>query len=58
MLDRVMFQIVLLGTGLFLDTIGLQMMALIFGFLSLTLIITYALKLFKYPAPIIEQKTP
>ena len=30
-----MFQIVLLGTGFFLDTIGLQYMVLIFGVISL-----------------------
>ncbi|WP_020061814.1 MFS transporter [Bacillus sp. 123MFChir2] len=39
MFDRVMFQIVLLGTGFFLDTIGLQYMVLIFGVLSLFIIL-------------------
>ncbi|MDC2864265.1 MFS transporter [Bacillus sp. BP-3] len=38
MFDRVMFQIVLLGTGFFLDTIGLQYMVLIFGVISLFII--------------------
>lgn len=38
MFDRVMFQVVLLSTGLFLDTIGLQYMVLIFGTISLILI--------------------
>ncbi|ANE46617.1 macrolide transporter [Paenibacillus swuensis] len=38
MLDRVMFQVVLLGTGLFLDTMGLTRMVLLFGSLSLVLI--------------------
>lgn len=47
MLDRVMFQVVLLGTGLFLDTIGLQFMVLIFGTLSLALVILYGLKYFQ-----------
>ena len=42
MLDRVLFQIVLLGTGFFLDTIGLQFMVLIFGGISLVLAL-YAL---------------
>ncbi len=42
MLDRVLFQIVLLGTGFFLDTIGLQYMVLIFGGISLVLAL-YAL---------------
>lgn len=40
MFDRVMFQIVLLSTGLFLDTIGLRYMVLIFGFISISIIIT------------------
>ncbi|BFH71324.1 MAG: MFS transporter [Paenibacillus dendritiformis] len=34
MLDRVMFQVVLLATGLMLDTIGLSYMVLVFGGLS------------------------
>ncbi|MFV0944654.1 MFS transporter [Bacillus pacificus] len=38
MFERVMFQIVLLGTGFFLDTIGLQYMVLIFGVISLLII--------------------
>jgi MFS transporter, DHA3 family, macrolide efflux protein len=37
MMDRVLFQIILLGTGLFLDTIGLQLMVVLFGALSLGL---------------------
>ncbi|MED4018618.1 MFS transporter [Sutcliffiella cohnii] len=47
MLDRVAFQVVLLGTGLFLNTIGLKLMALVFGLLSLTIIIIYYIKLTK-----------
>ncbi|WP_341482334.1 MFS transporter [Bacillus kexueae] len=35
MYDRILFQIVLLLTGLFLDTIGLQKMVLLFGLFSL-----------------------
>jgi MFS transporter, DHA3 family, macrolide efflux protein len=35
MLDRIMFQVVLLGTGFLLDFVGLQMMVLIFGAISL-----------------------
>ncbi|QKE72553.1 MFS transporter [Arthrobacter citreus] len=38
MYDRVTFQIVLLGTGLFLDTIGLRYMVLIFGTISLIIL--------------------
>ncbi len=58
MLDRVLFQVVLLGTGLFLDTIGLQMMAIVFGLLSLTLILFYGLRLLRQPVAIAQQKTP
>jgi hypothetical protein len=42
-----MFQVVLLGTGLFLDTIGLQFMVLIFGTLSLTMVVLYGMKYFQ-----------
>ncbi|WNS75380.1 MFS transporter [Bacillus sp. DTU_2020_1000418_1_SI_GHA_SEK_038] len=34
MLDRVMFQVVLLGTGFLLDLVGMQMMVVIFGIIS------------------------
>lgn len=44
MFDRVLFQIVLLGTGLLLDTIGLQYMALLFGALSFSLVIYFFAK--------------
>jgi MFS family permease len=37
MLDRISFQIVLLGTGFLLDVVGLQKMVVLFGGLSLTL---------------------
>jgi MFS family permease len=43
MFDRVLFQVVLLATGLFLDTIGLKKMVLVFGTLSLSLVLYYAL---------------
>jgi MFS transporter, DHA3 family, macrolide efflux protein len=46
MLDRVMFQIVLLCTGLFLDTIGLKYMVLIFGFISLMAVSFFGIKYF------------
>lgn len=35
MLDRVMFQVVLLSTGLFLDMIGMKAMVILFGVISL-----------------------
>ncbi|RAK18428.1 MFS transporter [Anoxybacillus vitaminiphilus] len=44
MLDRVMFQIVLLGTGLLLDTIGLQWMVVVFGGISLALVFYFIVK--------------
>ncbi|GMB08042.1 MFS transporter [Thermolongibacillus altinsuensis] len=44
MLDRVMFQVVLLSSGFLLDTIGLQKMVLIFGALSLFIIFYVSLK--------------
>ncbi|ULL16298.1 MFS transporter [Paenibacillus sp. H1-7] len=44
MLDRVMFQVVLLGTGLLLDLIGLQFTALLFGAVSLTLVVYFFAK--------------
>jgi MFS family permease len=44
MLDRVMFQVVLLSTGLFLDTIGFHYMVLVFGIISLGLVAFFALK--------------
>lgn len=40
MLDRIMFQIVLLSTGALLDFIGLQFMVLVFGAISV-LVTTY-----------------
>ncbi len=49
MLDRVLFQVVLLGTGLFLDTIGLKNMVLVFGSLSLVLVLYYTVRNSKTP---------
>jgi MFS transporter, DHA3 family, macrolide efflux protein len=37
MLDRITFQVVLLMTGFLLDAVGLQLMAVIFGILSITM---------------------
>lgn len=39
MFDRVTFQVVLLATGFLLDTIGLEYMVVLFGVLSLLLIV-------------------
>ncbi|MEH7522895.1 MFS transporter [Bacillus sp. JJ1503] len=44
MLDRVMFQVVLLGTGFLLDLVGLQMMVVIFGIISAGLTVYFYLQ--------------
>jgi MFS transporter, DHA3 family, macrolide efflux protein len=44
MLDRISFQVVLLGTGFLLDFVGLQKMMILCGLLSLTLTTTFYLK--------------
>ncbi len=44
MLDRIIFQIVLLLTGLMLDVIGLQMMSVIFGIMSIIITSIFFLK--------------
>lgn len=41
MLERVMFQIVLVSTGAFLDLVGLQTMVILFGMISLTLTVSF-----------------
>lgn len=45
MLERVMFQVVLLSAGAFLDILGLQMMVVIFGFISLSLTAIFFLQM-------------
>ncbi|APH07017.1 MFS transporter [Bacillus weihaiensis] len=44
MLDRVMFQVVLLSTGLLLDTIGIRYMVIVFGVFSLASVIYFVLR--------------
>lgn len=44
MLDRVVFQVVLLSTGLLLDLIGLQLMVLLYGVLSFVLVAVFAVR--------------
>lgn len=41
MLERVMFQVVLLSAGAFLDIIGLQSMVIVFGVISLTMTVLF-----------------
>ncbi|MFD1203677.1 MULTISPECIES: MFS transporter [Sporosarcina] len=45
MLERVMFQVVLLSAGAFLDIVGLQTMVVIFGFISLSLTAIFFLQM-------------
>ncbi|WLR44220.1 MFS transporter [Bacillus carboniphilus] len=40
MVDRIVFQVVLLSTGFFLDVIGLENMNLLFGFISIVCTLT------------------
>ncbi|GAX89072.1 MFS transporter [Effusibacillus lacus] len=47
MFDRVLFQVILLGTGLFLDTIGFHQMVLWFGAISILLALYGVLKMAK-----------
>lgn len=42
MFDRVLFQLILLCTGMLLDTIGLKYMVLVFGIFSLLLVLYFA----------------
>lgn len=60
MLDRVMFQVVLLATGLFLDTIGFHNMVLVFGLASLVIIAYFGVKQLKSPPlePVVHEQKP
>lgn len=49
MLERIMFQVVLLGTGFLLDLVGLQVMVVIFGIISAGLTTTFYLYYKKVP---------
>jgi MFS transporter, DHA3 family, macrolide efflux protein len=55
MMDRVLFQVVLLFTGLFLDTIGFKYMVLCFGGLSLFLVGFLSLRQWKTPVSYIQE---
>lgn len=56
MLERVMFQVVLLTAGAFLDIIGLQSMMIIFGCISLSLTVMFFIEMKKRNI-VIEHKT-
>lgn len=43
MIDRILFQVILVCSGLFLDTIGFKNMVLVFGTISLIIVITFTL---------------
>lgn len=45
MLERVMFQVVLLTAGAFLDIIGLQLMVVVFGMISLSLTVLFFIQM-------------
>mgnify|MGYP001797579115 FL=1 len=45
MLERVMFQVVLLTAGAFLDIIGLQLMVVVFGVISLSLTALFVIQM-------------
>lgn len=55
MMDRVLFQIVLLSTGLFLDTIGFKYMVLFFGGFSLLLVFVLGLRQWRKPVSYIQE---
>lgn len=56
MLERVVFQVVLLSAGAFLDIIGLQFMVIIFGLISLSLTTVFFLQMKKRNI-VLEQET-
>jgi MFS transporter, DHA3 family, macrolide efflux protein len=55
MMDRVLFQIILLSTGLFLDTIGFKYMVLFFGGFSLLLVFVLGLRQWRKPVSYIQE---
>lgn len=56
MLDRVMFQVVLLATGLFLDTIGFHFMVVVFGALSLSLLTYFVFNKTVMKEPVLQEQ--
>ncbi|WP_025028474.1 MFS transporter [Caldalkalibacillus mannanilyticus] len=49
MLDRLLFQVILLATGLFLDLLGLKYTVLLLGSISFVLVIYYSIYYFRTP---------
>lgn len=56
MLDRLIFQVVLLLTGLFLDLMGLQMMTLMFGIVSLAATALFYMKFRELKETVLAEK--
>ncbi|MBO9128434.1 MFS transporter [Bacillus sp. 165] len=54
MFDRISFQLVLLGTGFFLDVIGFQWMVVCFGLFSLMIVMVVIIKQVKQPVEYYE----
>ena len=57
MLERVMFQVVLLTAGAFLDIIGLQFMVIVFGMISLSLTVLFFVQM-KRRNIVLEEEEP
>ena len=58
MLERVMFQVVLLTAGAFLDIIGLQSMVIIFGVISLSMTVVFFIQMKKRNIILEQPKQP
>lgn len=57
MLERIMFQVVLLSAGAFLDIVGLQMMVIIFGLISLSMTLLFFIQMKRRNIVLEEKQT-
>lgn len=57
MLERIMFQVVLLSAGAFLDIVGLQMMVIIFGVISLSMTLLFFIQMKRRNIVLEEKQT-
>lgn len=57
MLERVMFQVVLLSAGAFLDIIGLQLMVIVFGLISVSMTVLFFIQMKKRNIILEQPKT-
>lgn len=55
MMDRVLFQVVILCTGLFLDTIGFHAMVMIFGGISMAVVIFFGFRQQRSPISFVDR---